>query len=80
MGNLLASKPLDILAIEFTLLECSSTGRENVLVMTNVFSKFTIAVPTRDQRATTVAKVLVNEWFCHYGVPNIIHSDQGQSF
>lgn len=80
MENLLASKPLDILAINFTLLECSSDGCENVLVMTNVFSKFTIAVPTIDQRATTVAKVLVNEWFCHYGIPNKIHSDQSRSF
>ncbi len=50
LGSLTATKPLQILAIDFTLLEKASDGRENVLVMTDVFSKFTQALPTRDQR------------------------------
>ena len=33
--------------IDFTLLEPSRNGVENVLIMTDVFSKFTVAVPTR---------------------------------
>jgi hypothetical protein len=45
--------------MDFTILEKSSDGRENVLVLTDVFTKFTHAIPTRDQKATTVAKVLV---------------------
>lgn len=80
MGHLLASKPNQILAVDFTLLEPSSDGREHVLIMTDVFSKYTLAVPTRDQRATTVASVLVQEWFYKLGVPARIHSDQGRNF
>lgn len=80
MGHLLASKTNEILAIDFTVLEPSRSGVENVLVMTDVFSKFTQAIPTRDQRATTVAQVLLNEWFYRFGVPSRIHSDQGRSF
>lgn len=78
MGHLLASKPNHILAIDFTL-DRSRDGREHVLIMTDVFSKFTQAVPTRDQRAHTVAGVLVREWFYKFAVPARIHSDQGRN-
>ena len=79
-SHLLASRPLEILAIDFTKLETASDGRENVLVLTDVFSKFTQAIPMRNQEAGTVAKVLVHEWFQRYGVPQKIHSDQGRDF
>jgi len=36
-GALLASQPLEILAIDFTLLKPATDQRENVLVMTYVF-------------------------------------------
>ena len=80
MGKLVAERPLDILAIDFTLLEKATDGRENVLVMTDVFSKFAQAVPCRDQKASTVARILVQEWFQKFGVPRRIHSDQGRNF
>ena len=80
MGHLLASRPNEILDIDFTILEPSRNGMEDVLVMTDVFSKYTWAVPTRDQRAATVAQVLVVEWFSRFGVPARIHSHQGRSF
>lgn len=80
MGHLLASRPNEIVAIDFTLLEPAQNGMENALVMTDVFSKYTQVVPTRDQRACTVAQVLLNEWFYRFGVPGRIHSDQGRCF
>ena len=80
LGSLLATKPLEVLAMDFTQLEPSSDGRENILVLTDVFTKFSIAVPTKDQKATTVVKTLIKEWFLVYGVPQRIHSDQGRSF
>ncbi len=55
-------------------------GVENVLVCTDVFSKYTQAFPTKDQTAKTVARVLVKEWFVRLGVPKRIHSDQGRNF
>ncbi|XP_052464763.1 uncharacterized protein LOC128021529 [Carassius gibelio] len=80
MGHLMADRPLDIVAIDFTLLEPSTSGMENVLIMTDVFSKYTQAIPTKDQTAKTVARVLVERWFYLFGVPRQLHSDQGRCF
>ena len=63
MTSIIATKPLEVLAMDFTQLEPASDGRENVLALTDVFTKFTVAVPTRDQRASTIIKALVREWF-----------------
>lgn len=79
-GNLTAAKPLEIVAIDFTSLEKATDGREHVLIVTDVFSKFTQAYPARDQKASTVAKLLTEGWFYRYGVPKRLHSDQGRSF
>ena len=80
MSSLLASKPLEVVAMDFTVLEPSTGGLENVLVITDVFTKFTQPIPTRDQKAKTVAKVLVDGWFVRFGIPRRIHSDQGRNF
>ena len=58
----------------------SKDGKENVLVMTNAFLKFNVAVVMPNQQVKTVAKALVNKWFYVYGIPTRIHSNQGKSF
>ena len=80
LASIVATKPLEVLAMDFTQLEKASNGRENVLVLTDVFSKFTIAIPTRNQKASTMVKALIRELFLVYGVPKRLHSDQGRSF
>jgi len=80
MGHLRASKPLEIVALDFLKLDKAANGLEDVLIITDIFTKYTIAVPTRDQKATTVVQALYKHWIMYFGAPMRIHSDQGRNF
>lgn len=60
------------------MLEPSEDLTENVLVVTDVFSSYTQAVPTNDRQAPTVAKVVVNEWLYKF-MPGHIRCDSTRS-
>ena len=79
IGHLEAHNPLDQVCLDFTKIDPSKTGKENVLVITDAFTKLSLAC-TPNQTAKTVAKILVEKWFHVYGVPSRIHSDQGRCF
>lgn len=80
LGTVEANRPWEVLAVDFTLLDPAKDGKENVLVVTDVFSKFALAFPTKNQKASTVAKILVEEIFHRFGCPERLHSDQGRNF
>jgi transposase InsO family protein len=80
IGSVTARRPLEILAMDYTQLEPGVNNIENVLVLTDVYTKFTQTFPTRDQTAKTTARILFREWFLKYGIPQRLHSDQGRSF
>lgn len=72
--------PMDLVCMDFLSMEPDSKGIGNVLVVTDHFTRYAQAFPTKNQKATTVAKVLVDKYFVHYGLPARIHSDQGRDF
>ena len=75
--NITSSAPMELVCIDFLSLEKSKGGHENILVITDHFSRYAQAIPTRNQKATITAKVLFENFFLHYGFPAVLHSDKG---
>ena len=71
---------MELLAMNFLSTEKGKAGFENVLVVTDSFTKYAWASPTRNQKATTVAKLLCEKVLANYGFPQRLHSDQGKDF
>ena len=54
------------------------SGNKYLLIVADYFSRWTEAFPFGDQdRATTVAEILVREVISRFGVLLSLHSDQG---
>ena len=50
-GSIVAKNPMDLLCIDFMNLDLGKDGKETVLVITDVFSKFGMAVIMPNQKA-----------------------------
>lgn len=72
--------PMDLVCMDFLSIEPDQNNTENVLVITDHYTRCAQAFPTKDQKAATVAKVLLEKYFIHYGLPKRMHSDQGRDF
>ena len=73
--------PMERVAIDVLgPLPLTEKGNKYLLIAMDYFTKWPEAFAIPNQEATTVAKVLVEEFFCRFGVPLEIHSDQGRNF
>ena len=69
--------------VAMDLLDMSVTttrGNRYVLVMVDCFSRWTEACPLPDKTAHSVADAFLNQVVCRFGMPSVIHSDQGREF
>ena len=78
--SIITSRPMELVCMDFMSLETAVGGYHSILVLTDHFIRYACAFPTRNQEARTVAKILVDEFFVHYGIPERLHSDQGANF
>ena len=78
--NITSTTPMELVCIDYLSLERSKGGFENILVITDHFSRYAQAIPTRNQTAATTAKALYENFFLHYGFPAKLHSDKGANF
>lgn len=78
--NIQVTRPLELLCIDFLTIAPDRSNTKDVLVITDFFTKYAVAIPTPNQKARTVAKALWENFIIHYGFPEKLHSDQGADF
>ena len=75
--NIESTAPMEIMCIDYLSLEPLKGVVENILVITDHFTRYAQAFPTKNQAARSTARVLFDIFFVHYGFPTYMHSDQG---
>lgn len=78
--NIQASRPMELVCMDFLSSEPDSHNCKDILVITDHYTNYATAIPTRDQKALTVAKYFWEPFIVHYGFPERLHSDQGGDF
>jgi transposase InsO family protein len=58
----------------------SDQGNRYLLIAMACFTKRPEAYAIPSQEASTVAEALLTNFFCRFGVPRELHSDQGRNF
>ncbi len=61
-------------------LKTSDSGKKFLLCMTDALTKYVELVPLPNKEADTVANAIFNKWYCHFGAPLDIVTDQGKEF
>lgn len=80
METIETTQPLELVCMDFLSLETSLGGFKYILVITDHFTKYAQAVPTKDMTAKTTAEAFLKHFVQHYGFAYRIHSDQGANF
>ena len=77
----LSGSPMERIALDILgPLPESDEGNKYILVIADYYTKFVKAYPMPDETASTIARIVVEEFICRYGTPKEIHTDQGRQF
>ena len=79
LTNIPIGRPWQMIAIDILEVPVSTKNNRYLLVIQDYFTKWVDARPLPDQTAIRITAELV-KLFCTYGVPEIVHSDQGRNF
>ena len=81
MMSTVADRPLQRVAIDILgPLPESTQGNKFIVIIGDYFTKWTEAYPVPNHQAATIAKCVVEEYFNRFGIPEVIHTDQGRDF
>ncbi|KAL2087264.1 hypothetical protein ACEWY4_018323 [Coilia grayii] len=72
--------PFEVVGLDYLSLGRPADTYPYILVITALFSRYAVAVPTRDQTAQTTVKALWGSFIQTFGCPERILSDRGGAF
>ena len=75
--NIEVNQPLELVHLDYLKIEPSKGNVKNVLIVTDHFTRYAQAFPSKSQTALTTVKLLWNNFILHYGFPTKIITDQG---
>lgn len=71
--------PMDVISMDHLTID-SRDGQLKVLTIVDEYSKYLWIIPVKRENAAMTVDAILNNVFLKYGMPNIIHSDQGKAF
>ena len=81
MGHVAVGHRWDRVAMDLLDLSVKAAkGNWYVLVMVDCFSRWTEACPLSDKTALSVVDAFFQHIICRFGMPSVIHLDQGREF
>jgi len=80
-NKLTAGRPWQIVAVDLCgPLPETTRGNTQILVLADHFTRWYDAIPIPNGHADTVATALDERIFSYFGIPEVIHTDQGAQF
>ena len=71
------NRPFQIIGVDLMELPKTCKGNKYVIVFQDCLKKWPLIYPLADQKAQTIAKILVEEIIPFFGVPESLLSDRG---
>ena len=72
--------PIDHVGVDVVQLPVTKKGHKYAVVFMGALTKWPEVFPIKDQTASTIAKLLMEEIICRHGAPAALLSDRGPSF
>ena len=73
------SAPVQFISLDIAYLPKDSKGYQYILLIGDIFSKHSAAIPLKDQTAPLIVDALLQHWIFVHGTPFYIHSDKGSN-
>ena len=78
--NIEINQPLELIHLDNLKIEPSKGNVEDVLIITDHFTRYALAFPSKSQTTLDTAKLLWNNFILHYGFPSKIITNQDRYF